>query len=261
MIGLLIYNRSDSLKNTEYVNWLTNVASDKGIDLQLVIKEDFIKNGVPSEIDFNFVINRTRSYNISLLFELNNIRVFNESDITLLGNNKLAAYYYASRKSFIHPKILLSWSNSNKTISKPVKGHGGRGVGLTSEININDGTARLQQEFVENIVGDIRFYIIDNKIINAVLRTSNSKIASNFSQGGNAVLYDFDSIERGYVESFISNLSIDYAGVDFLLTRDRNLIFNEIEDVAGSRMLSELGVNNTTELFLEHILQTMRNRK
>ena len=46
---------------------------------------------------------------------------------------------------------------------------------------------------------------------------------------------------------------MDYAGIDFLLTKDNKLIFNEIEDVVGSRMLSKLGINNTTDLYLEHI--------
>ncbi len=145
-------------------------------------------------------------------------------------------------------------------ISKPNDGHGGEGIGLLSQIHLDDGYFRIQQGLVTDIVGDIRFYIIDNQIVHGILRSSGEKLVSNYSQGGKVEIYPYSPDEKAYVEALIENLHVDYAGIDFLLTHDGRLIFNEIEDVVGSRMLSHLGINNTTDLFLAHIM-SITNKK
>lgn len=258
MKGLLIYNKEDFDRNNSYVQWLQEEGKKKGLDLELAFGDEILTKGIKEKKRVDFVINRTRSYEICILFELNNIRVFNNSTVTLIGNNKLAAYKYAEEKGYSYPKVVLSWENRGNIISKPINGHGGEGIGLVSDIDVRDGWIRLQQEFVTNLVGDIRFYIIDNKIIHGVLRTSSDKIISNFSQGGDIRLYDFSQSEKEYVEGFIKDIDVDYAGIDFLLTKDGKLIFNEIEDVVGSRMLSKLGINDTTELYLNHIVKQLQ---
>lgn len=259
MNGLLIYNKEDYLRNESYADWLIQTGKEFGLNIKLIFGEDFLTKGIPSHEKIHFVINRTRSYEISLMFELNNIRVFNNSTITLLGNNKLAAYKYAEDKGYTYPKVLISWENGKNIISKPYDGHGGQGIDLIENVDFNDGKIRLQQEFIENLVGDIRFYVINNRIVHGVLRTSKEKIISNFTQGGEIQYYDYTPKEREYVENFIRDIRVDYAGLDFLLTKDNRLIFNEIEDVVGSRMLSKLGINNTTKLYFEHIANEMKN--
>ncbi|MFA7532894.1 MAG: hypothetical protein WCY46_01060 [Tissierellaceae bacterium] len=183
--------------------------------------------------------------------------MFNNSEITLLGNNKLAAYKYAKLKRFSFPEVLLNWGHG-KVISKPNDSHGGYGIGLVGEIDLNDGNNRFQQVFVEDILGDVRFYVIGNKIVHGVLRKSKDKILSNFSQGGEIEYYKFSQEEKDFVENFIKGLKVDYAGIDFFITVKGQLIFNEIEDVVGSRMLSQLGINNTTELYFAHISKQMK---
>ena len=58
------------------------------------------------------------------------------------------------------------------------------------------------------------------------------------------------------MKSMIMLLKVDYAGFDFFITKEGKLIFNEIEDAVGSRMLSLLGENETVPLFVEHILKS-----
>lgn len=256
MKALLIYNKEDYGRNKEYVKWIIDTAQKRGILIDLVFKDELLLQGVQLGEEISFAINRSRCYEISLIFELNNVRVFNNSMITLLGNNKLACYNYAKSKGYKFPKIFISWTDKQKVLSKPNFGHGGFGIGMLDEINLDDGTYRFQQELIEDLVGDIRFFVIGNKVIHAVLRKQpKGKIISNFSQGGEIELYQYNDLEKDYVESFISELDIDYAGVDFLLTRSGELIFNEIEDVVGSRMLSSLGINDTTDLYMDHILK------
>ncbi|HEY8363095.1 MAG TPA: hypothetical protein VIK77_09455 [Tissierellaceae bacterium] len=259
MNGLLMYCKEDFEKNKSYIDWLIETGKEYGLNIRFIFKEDFLKKGLSKDYKVDFVINRTRCYEISLMFELNNIRVFNNSTITLLGNNKLAAYKYAKDRGYAFPEVFVSWENKRNVISKPYNGHGGQGIDLIENIVINGDEIRLQQEFLTDIIGDVRFYVIDNRIIHSVLRIPKGKIVSNFSQGGDVKYYEYDYKQKEYVENLLKGLKFDYAGIDFLLTKNNDLIFNEIEDVVGSRMLSKLGINNTTELFIEHIAREMKN--
>ncbi len=74
--GLLLYNREDYDKNASYVDWLIREAQKKGLQLSFQLKDVFLKKGLEANHGFTFLINRTRSYEISLMFELNGIRVF-----------------------------------------------------------------------------------------------------------------------------------------------------------------------------------------
>jgi len=257
MKGLIIYQKQDYKRNCDYIKWMCEVAEKKGCFLQFMFLEDFFAKGLDPHIDVNFVINRSRSYEASLIFELNNIRVFNNSCVTLLGNNKLAAYKYAKDKGYNFAEVYVSWKDRNNVLSKPNRGHGGIGISMLEDVSGGDWDERLQQKYIENAVGDARFYIIANKIVHAVLRRSNGRLISNYSRGGSCEIFKYDSSQEKLVKSFIEGISIDYAGVDFLVTNDGELIFNEIEDVVGSRMLSHLGINNTTELYIDHIVSEL----
>ncbi|NLY19651.1 MAG: ATP-grasp domain-containing protein [Clostridiaceae bacterium] len=254
MKGLIIYQKRDYERNCDYVKWMCEVGRKKGCLLNLMFLEDFFANGLKPDCDVDFVINRSRSYEASLIFELNNVRVFNSSCITLLGNNKLAAYKYAKDKGFRFPEVYMSWKGKNNVLSKPVSGHGGIGISMLEDVSSDDRDKRLNQEYIKNTVGDARFYIINNKIVHAVLRRANGRLVSNFSRGGVCEIFKYSNSQEETVKRFIEDISIDYAGVDFLVTCDGELIFNEIEDVVGSRMLSFLGINNTTDLYIDYIV-------
>lgn len=251
--GLLLYNREDYEKNASYVTWLIEEAEKKDLLLSFQLKDEFLTKGLSENHGFRFLINRTRSYEISLLFELNGIRVFNSAEVTLIGNNKLAGYQFAQSRGYEISPIFLDFAHREGVISKPNDGHGGEGIDLLSKVDLSDGYFRIQQALVRDIVGDIRFYVINNQVIHGVLRSSGENLISNYSQGGQVQIYPFSPDEKAYVEDLIQGLQVDYAGIDFLLTEEGHLIFNEMEDVVGSRMLSHLGINNTTELFLNHI--------
>lgn len=257
MNGLLVYSKEDIGKNSDYINWFIDEAQKRSMIIKVTTDQEIKTNGLDTNQGVDFVVNRSRSYEISLLFELNDIRVFNNAYITLIGNNKLAAYAYAKEKGYKFPKILLDYSIEKQILVKPNNGHGGAGIDLVKNTDLLSSTEKLKQEYISNIIGDIRFYIINNKIINAVIRSSNDKIVSNFSQGGNFRVYNYSRNEEQFVKEFLKGRTFDYVGIDFFLTEAGELIFNEVEDVVGSRMLSVLGINNTTELYLEHIYNTV----
>jgi glutathione synthase/RimK-type ligase-like ATP-grasp enzyme len=257
MNGLLVYSEEDIEKNSNYIDWFVDEARKKSMIIQVKTDRQIQRDGIESNQTVDFVINRSRSYELSMLFELNDIKVFNNSYVTLIGNNKLAAYAYAKEKGYKFPKILLDYSSEKQILVKPNNGHGGEGIHLVKNTSLLPATEKLKQEYISNFIGDIRFYIINNKIINAVIRSSDDQIVSNYSQGGNFSIYNYSRKEKKFVKEFLEGKNFDYVGLDFFLTKAGELIFNEVEDVVGSRMLSELRVNNTTELYLEHIYKTI----
>jgi len=257
MNGLLVYSKEDLKKNSDYITWFVNEAQKRNMAIRVTTDQQIKTHGIDKNETIDFVVNRSRSYEISLMLELNNIKVFNNSSITLIGNNKLAAYAYAKEKGYNFPRILIDYSSEKQILVKPNNGHGGEGIDLVKNKDLLSSREKLKQEYISNIIGDIRFYIINNKIINAVIRSSDDKIVSNFSQGGNFRVYNYSRNEEQFVKEFLKGKTFDYVGIDFFLTEAGELIFNEVEDVVGSRMLSVLGVNNTTELYLEHIYNTM----
>lgn len=261
MKGLLVYSKEDLQKNYDYINWFVEEAEKKNMLVEVTTNQQIQIEGIKSNQTIDFVVNRSRCYDLSILFELNDIKVFNNSYVTLIGNNKLAAYAYAKEKGYKFPKIFLNYSSENQVLVKPNNGHGGEGIQLVKQMSLMPATKRLKQEYVSNIIGDVRFYIIDNKIINAVIRSSNDKVVSNYSQGGKFKIYNYSELEEEIIYDFLKGRTFDYVGIDFFLIETGELIFNEIEDVVGSRMLSVLGVNNTTELYLEHIYNTIKNTK
>lgn len=256
MKGLLIYHQSDYVKSKKYIEWLITEGKKFDLKIDLMFSDEFFKHGYDGHKALNFVINRSRNTEISYLFELNNVRVFNPSKISYIGNNKLAAFQYAKSLGYPFAKVLTHWSDSNSFISKPVSGHGGEGIFLSSDgVAFNE--ERFQQAFITDLVGDIRFYVINNKIIDAVIRYPKGGYLANFSQGGDFERYAITDRQRGYIERFIEDLQSDYIGLDFFLLENNKLIFNELEDVVGSRMLSHLGDNQTTTLFMKHIVNVL----
>lgn len=258
MKGIVLYQEKDYAQNRSFVDWLQAEFSRQGVGLDLALKEKIYRD----RLDFSpyaFAINRTRDYNLSLALELNQIRVFNSSQISLLGNNKLAAYAYAQKKGYPIAPLVLPGQRPvhTKVIAKPIDGHGGAGIRLI-EPDSQGQAGEICQVFLEDAIGDVRFYIINNQIYKGVLRKRPpGKILSNFSQGGQVEPYFYSGQEEAYVYGLLEGLDLDYGGVDFLLMPEGDLIFNEIEDVVGSRMLSHLGDNQTVPLWVGHICRQM----
>lgn len=255
MRGILIYNQFDLKKNQTFINWIIESFHKKNVILDFFLREEFYRER-NIIYKYDFAINRTRDFNLSQLLELNNIRVFNNSEITLLGNNKLATYLFAKNKGYLIPDIPLILPSSKQMVSKPIYGHGGEGVKLLfPQTPLSNRT--IYQQYIDNLKGDVRFYFIGNKIHSSVIRFSKDKFVFNYSQGADFSEYIYSKFEEKYVMNLVSNLLIDYVGVDFFLLKDGTMVFNEIEDVVGSRMLSKLGKNDTIPMFVEHIINSI----
>ncbi len=259
MFAYLIYNKVDVERNKSYINWVIEECKELDIDMKLYTScSDFKKLALP-----DFVINRSRSYVVSEYFESKSIRVFNNSQITKLTNDKLKTYdFYSEKTRMLETYMLKDKPHFYPCVLKSVDGHGGTEVYLLETddeykyINIEQNKDYLYQKLAKK-GKDLRVFIIGKEIIASVLRTNESSFKSNYSLGGCISLYDLNNTERKIIESVLNELDFDYVGIDFLFNDNNNLILNEIEDAVGSRMLSELTDINIVNIYIRHILSKL----
>lgn len=253
--GIIIYEKPDAEKNEFFIRKLTEELSDLGIYLEL----KFISEVDGSETT-DFVVNRSRDYKLSQLYEQRNIRVFNNSIITELGNDKSKAQQYFESKVSMMPL-----TDGYPAVVKSVDGHGGSEVFLVkSEAEEKEALANvthssnkhfIRQEVAKDLGVDKRVYIIGNKIVAAVLRTSDD-FRSNFSLGGQAKLSEVTDQEQKMIGSLLDGIYADYVGLDLIYNMGQP-VFNEMEDAVGARMLYNSSSVDIIKMFAEHIAKTM----
>ena len=145
------------------------------------------------------------------------------------------------------------------SVLKSASGHGGKEV-LRIPTSISekmsgppDGLSHILEEvkewkddlilqpFIEGPGSDVRVYVIGERIVAAVKRTAPpGEFRSNFSLGGTVAPYELNETETGYVRQILRLFHFGMAGIDFILDEQGGFIFNQIEDVVGSRMLYHL---------------------
>lgn len=99
-------------------------------------------------------------------------------------------------------------------------------------------------------------WLIGGEIICAVLRKSDSDFRSNFCLGGKALPYELSASEQALVLKIASLLKFDYIGIDFVFNEGK-IVFNEIEDSVGARMVYEKTDIDILRLYCDYIKKEM----
>jgi len=278
-----------------------------GIDVKLILVED-LEFGVKNNTWFltyqkeaianpDFVICRAIYPLLSKQLELMGIKVFNNSFVSEICNDKARAYQYLAKtgikmvdSSFyrnVQVKEVISVV-TKPTVIKAVEGHGGTQVFLVEpsdvisyegeseadEDTLNYGSRKKQSEIVDGLRSsdvvvqpltgsrhqDLRVYVIGKEIIAAVLRTAKEGFKSNYSLGGEVCLYHLSEEEKAIVNTIINQFDFGLVGIDFIIGDQGEFIFNEIEDVVGSRMLYQCSDINIVEVYLKFIVQSINSK-
>ena len=277
--GWLLYNRADAKRNEGYIAFHKEEGKklDMQIELLYIEKIEFgVKHNewyvlyegqIISNPDFAIV--RMNYPLLSRQLELLGIPVFNNSFVASICNDKAQTYQYVAKtgipmvdSKFVHKKFLMEQLDTipRPFVVKSVSGHGGQQVFLIEEgakdiLPIYD---KLDDNVViQPLVGskrqDLRVYVVGNEIVGAVLRTGQNGFKSNFSLGGKAEYFELEEDEKEIVEKIIDLFDFGLAGIDFIIGDRGELIFNEIEDVVGSRMLYSCTDINIVALYLAYI--------
>ncbi|WP_018932500.1 ATP-grasp domain-containing protein [Gracilibacillus lacisalsi] len=275
MNGWLIYRKEDAEKNKTFVDWLQTEAEGLGIELELVIYHELTYGILDRRLfidwkgrDYpDFVMMRAIDPLLSQQFELLGIRVYNDSRVATIANDKAQTHQlFASYQIpmvdtyFIKKAELMEYTFRFPIIVKAVNGRSG------NQVHMLDSLADLppltsERYIVQSLATpgkDLRVFVMGGKVIGSVLRESNSDFRANYTLGGNATLYPLSSSEQQLVDKIISILPADFIGIDFVFDEQGRLLFNEIEDIVGSRTLTSLTDINIAKLYLEHILKSAR---
>lgn len=129
-------------------------------------------------------------------------------------------------------------------VIKSVSGHGGSEVFLLEDQekwrDVLAGREVVLQEKIECHSRDLRVYVLAGEIYCAMLREGKKDFRSNFSLGGSVREMGLTTAQREYIDCFIKCLPDYSAGmysIDFLPLPDGRLIFDEVEEMVGCRML------------------------
>lgn len=291
MEGYIVYERKDAIYNRSYIEEYIQTGETMGIDLTLLYYEDcsfgvkdgkpFIHYGGKPIKPVDFVIYRCRKYLLSKQFEQMGIRVFNSSKVNRIANDKAKTYQLVSQcnipiidTTFVENSQIEDFleHTEESVVVKAVHGHGGTQVCLydPNDIDTKDKKSKIKeilecmghehvviQPYIKGRKQDLRVYILGNKVLASVLRTAKEGFKANYSLGGSVSLYELSKVEEETVVKILEKLSLDYAGIDFLIGEKGELIFNEIEDVVGARMLYQCSDINIVKEYLNYILQSI----
>lgn len=228
----------------------------------------------------DFVVFRAIYPLLSKHMELMGIPVYNNSFVSEICNDKAKTYQYLAKTGipmvdsafYKNCQLKDQLQVTDPTVIKAVDGHGGSQVFLLEDQMVEDYKADevikgignsdfVVQPLIGTKAQDLRVYVIGSKIIAAVLRTSREGFRSNYSLGGHVQLYQLSEKEEELVHTIIREFDFGLVGIDFIIDDRGELIFNEIEDVVGSRMLYRCSDINIVELYLKFILEDIVSNK
>ncbi len=286
MVGWLIYSIQDVEKNKHYIQFYAEEGKLLDMDIRLILIEDF-KFGIWDNKWFmaykgeavkypDFAICRTIYPLFNKQLEYMGIPVFNNSHIAEICNDKAKTCQYVAQSgipmvdtTFLRNSLLAKELEAitGPTVIKTVAGHGGNQVYLfeprestSVEQNENpiydglNGSDIVLQPLMGSRHQDLRVYAIGKEIVGSVLRTAREGFKSNFSLGGEVREYDLSPDEILLVKKIIQLFDIGMVGIDFIIGDKGELIFNEIEDVVGARMLYQCTDINLVRLYLKYIM-------
>lgn len=260
MYGWIIYNRDDAKRNENYIGWYIEKFKNKGVRLELIYTDEIDYENVP-----DFAIVRAIRPDITKKLESNGVRCFNNSFVSEICNDKALTYKYVSERGV---EIMPTYYSTEEVkgfpvVIKPKNSHGGDRVNMAESYDelmklmpLYEWDNYVIQAVASDRGKDLRVYVIGNKIITAMLRESKTDFRSNFCLGGQASVYNLNSEEIKKVEKITKLFDFDFVGIDFVFDNGK-IIFNEIEDVVGSRMVYTYTDIDIVDLYISYIIRTM----
>lgn len=259
----VLYYMEDFKKNRRFVDIITNNLKEENILTKVILLDNtnievMLKENVP-----DIVINRSRNFEIAERLEQKGVKVLNNSFVTKCANDKLSTYKFLENK--IEFMSLLENGQEYPCVIKSRNGHGGNQVYLVHDetekdkvVRRLDGEKYICQRVCNEPGKDLRVYVMGGEIVLAMLRQSKESFKSNYSLGGSAEEYILSGEEKGIVYNILDTMDIDYGGIDFIF-HDGKLMFNEIEDAVGARMVYENTQKDIVGMFADYVISKLNN--
>mgnify|MGYP001310885034 CR=1 FL=1 len=286
MQGWIIYNKRDAIENKSYIEWFIYECKKQDIQLTLLYREQLtigLKEGMyvvnyenkPISLP-DFIVIRTIEPLLQNTFEALFIPTFNSFEVAYTFNHKSRTYIEMHRLGIpLLPTFFTTKSSfpTNPPLSYPfvikeATGRGGKQVYyIENEKDWKNVEKLIQSEDIiiqdanVQLGKDVRVFVVGREIVAAVLRKNYNDFRANYKLGGSAQLFHLTEAQKVMVQKIIDHFNFGLVGIDFLIGHDNELLFNEIEDVVGSRILSATTEINLLEKYVSLIKQTVIHKK
>lgn len=207
---------------------------------------------------------------LSLHFERMGIPVFNSAHVANIINDKRLTHQMLSGLVPSMDTVFLRGDEEASPLPYPVvvkavHSCGGRQVYLArNNAEFRDAVkaaipdAALVQALSDTPGRDIRVYVLGKEIVGIMMRKSDEDFRSNIGQGGSAEPYQMCESDLKLVRKIIDMFDFSLVGIDFILHKGQ-LMFNEIEDAVGTRMLFSNGHEDIVKRYLAFILSRLKS--
>lgn len=257
--GLLVYNKADVGRNSWFISELIKRSADLSIELSLYtgsFDASFLK--LLSKADI--VLNRSRDIRVNQLCKEQGVICVNNEKTVRLGNNKWENFLFAVENGIPRIGTVLCEEGASfpdfPFVMKEIFGHGGHEVYWVENIEKYErlikkpGKTYIAQRAVSEHTKDLRIYMVGDRILTSILRSSADDFRSNYSRGGEISLFEPDKDVLEIAQKVQRLLDSDFIGIDFILDEGKWYL-NEIEDAVGSRMVYQLTDIDVAGLYLE----------
>jgi len=273
MRGLLIYERHESVRNHRFIEYWLETAKIKQVDLRLVLMEEMafgLKNNKPflmvngEEITADFAVVRAKKPLLSHHLEKMGIAVFNPAHVSEILNDKRRTHAMFQDDFPMMDTAFVEGDSPSPfpypVVVKASAGCGGREVRLCDNEEsyrtaLKDfAYSAVVQPLCDTPGRDVRVYMLGKKILQGMLRYSDTEdFRANFGLHHCAKPIDIpDDIRRMALEA-ADRFDFGLVGVDFIFDHGRAL-FNEAEDVVGTRMLYQYTDIDIVPVYMDYIL-------
>lgn len=273
--GWLVYRPDEIARNQRFIDKWMNASNKRNIQIFL-ITTDMLNYGMISGKAFvrssqtdrtpDFAVIRLNDPLLTETFEKAGIPTFNNSRVAYICNDKRRTHLLFNNRLPMMDTAFLSDCSGRPPfpypfVLKAVHNCGGRKVFLCSDINTFQSAvaaclpdSMLAQPLCDTPGQDVRVYVVGKRVITAMKRFStDGDFRSNLQQGGNATTWTMDAQIKNYVDIVMKEFDFGLVGIDFIFHKGQ-LMFNEIEDAVGTRMLYIHTQLDIVDIYLDHIL-------
>lgn len=272
----LVYEKDNVARNVFFIEQWEKAAEKRGVKIHLALYEDlsfglkggkpFIRHagGLPLP---DAAVMRLYQPILGEQFEAMGIPIFNNARVARICNDKRLTHQLVSGIVPAMDTVFLRGDEKTcpfpfPVVVKGVHGCGGRQVYAAKDAESFQ-TAMdalfpnpiMVQAMSDTPGRDVRVYVLGRETVAVMMRYSDHDFRSNLGQGGGAVPYTLSREEENVVEQIKALFDFGLAGIDFIFHQGQ-LVFNEIEDAVGTRMLFANGHEDIVERYLDFILHT-----
>lgn len=278
MTGWLVYQKSEVTRNKVFIDKWMQAAALRHVTLHLIYVED-LAFGVQDNLPFlhwqgaahkpDFVVMRVQQPLLSLHVTRMGIPCYNNAEVARICNDKRLTHLLLQGLVPMMDTAFLEGNTCSHPFAYPVVVKAAHSCGGRHVFLCRDDAAFAEavascapdgvvvQPLCDTPGKDVRVYVLGNRIITSMMRfSSDGDFRSNLGQGGDAVYYPLDSETNRHVKAILGQFSFGLCGIDFIFHQGK-LVFNEIEDAVGTRMLYIHTDIDIVRLYLDYILDQL----